>query len=54
MRVRDAYWGVLAMCLGIFLGVTPIQAQDDDHAGNYEQATRVGLNSSSPGELNYP
>lgn len=54
MRVRDAYWGVLGMYLGIFLGVTPIQAQDDDHAGNYEQATRVGLNSSTPGELNYP
>ena len=54
MRVRSAYWGVLAMCLGIFLGVTPIQAQDDDHADNNEQATSVGLNSSTPGELNYP
>ena len=54
MRVRSAYWGALAMCLGIFLGVTPIQAQEDDHSDNYEQATSVGLNSSTPGELNRP
>ena len=42
------------MCLGMFLGVTPIQAQEDDHADNNEQATSVGLNSSTPGELNRP
>ena len=42
------------MCLGMFLGVTPIQAQDDDHGNDWEHTTNVGLNSSTPGELNYP
>ena len=54
MRMRDAYGRVLAMCLGMFLGVTPIQAQDDDHGNDSEHTTNVGLNSSTPGELNYP
>lgn len=54
MRIERCYGRVLAMCLGMFLGVTPIQAQDDDHGNDSEHTTNVGLNSSTPGELNYP